>query len=100
MHPLSDLPPDVQHDAEQFYAHAREMLSEIVTGARRDIAYRKSQGQEDHSASFVVLFHFIIAKSVLGDLQDTAMICAAAIFELARQAPRANPLAHMENEEN
>ena len=99
MNPLGDLPPDAVHDADQFYAHARESLAHIVKSLRADIELRKSQGDEDNSVSFVLAWNFVMSRTLMDGLPGTAMVCAAALFELARQPESPNPLAHMESED-
>jgi hypothetical protein len=85
MNPFTDPPPSVIANADQFYAHARESLGHIVTAMCEDMERRRSQGEHDDSVAFVLAWNFVMGKTVMDGLPGTAMVCAAALFELTRQ---------------
>ena len=92
---MSDIPPDIIHDVDQFHAYARDVLAHIVESIRT----HESLGVQDDSLSFVNTYGFVLERTMNDGVGPTAMVCAAALHELARLAPRAKPMAHNRNEE-
>lgn len=89
--PFDAIPLDVQQNVEQFYAYAKSMLVKVVDAQRLDIEQRIERfGVQDDSVQFKVEIDRMMRRIVSSPAGPgiVSMICAAAIFELAR-APRA-----------
>lgn len=96
-------PRRIQH-ADQAYAEANLVLTQIISGLRRVEPEVYAHANDDASVLFDYLKAFIRRTHSLGGehaIQVTTMICAVALTKLVR-APRTetNPLAHLERELN
>ena|ERR1700757_1585946 len=91
--PFKNLPVDFERYAEQAFAEANLRLDAIVVDMRAGIDKREKQyGVVSDASTYIALRDWIQLHMISQGPLVAAVVCAAAIFRLAREPQKADPL--------